>query len=595
MKRLLGLVLVVPLLAASLVRGDDGIAPGNWKIVVLAGNGGIESTVCILKIEAAGADLSGKVEATSTALRTAKLSSFAVMGKQVRVVFKVGAAEIAFSGLIGEKTGLVKGTYGSEDSFSPAWMEPTTEKTLGPQNATRNLQIPQLQAIADLDKKVTELRLKSQKGKDQEQKAEMFKELAAAEKERADETPRLLRELVEKTPTSPAAGPAALVLIARSARRGAPDADVAMWCDLASKNAAPYGKQWLAEVNSRIADALLQSSKPSPLAAKYAELAERVLDSTTSPTRQVRMLETLVSAYKATGNTSGLKNREPQLTAILARLDKEYLSNVPPFKPAPSAGRKGESKRVAVMELFTGAQCPPCVAADVAFDALQHTYKPTELVLLQYHLHIPGPDPMTNLDTIERAKYYGARSTPSTFFNGVSPAPKTPAYAGGNMDGAEAKYKAYLDKIDPLLEEPTTVQLHATARQTGDKIKISAKVSGVEKPSPEMKVRLVLVEHTIRFIGSNKLRFHHQVVRAMPGGVAGFPVTKSDMEFEAAVDLSTLRNSLIAYLNKYADNERAFPQPQRPLDLSNLAVVAFVQNDETREIVQATTVHVGDH
>ena len=48
------------------------------------------------------------------------------------------------------------------------------------------------------------------------------------------------------------------------------------------------------------------------------------------------------------------------------------------------------------MELFTGAQCPPCVAADVAFDVLEKTYKPADLVLIQYHLHIPGPDPLTN-------------------------------------------------------------------------------------------------------------------------------------------------------------------------------------------------------
>ncbi len=80
------------------------------------------------------------------------------------------------------------------------------------------------------------------------------------------------------------------------------------------------------------------------------------------------------------------------------------------------------------MELFTGAQCPPCVAADVAFDALLQTYKPTEFIGLQYHLHIPGPDPLTNNDSEERQKYYGSaiRGTPSTFFNGKA----RPAAAG---------------------------------------------------------------------------------------------------------------------------------------------------------------------
>ena len=59
-----------------------------------------------------------------------------------------------------------------------------------------------------------------------------------------------------------------------------------------------------------------------------------------------------------------------------------------------------DANKVAVLELFTGAQCPPCVAADVAFDALEKSYKHTDLILLQYHMHIPGPDPLTNPDTM---------------------------------------------------------------------------------------------------------------------------------------------------------------------------------------------------
>ena len=31
---------------------------------------------------------------------------------------------------------------------------------------------------------------------------------------------------------------------------------------------------------------------------------------------------------------------------------------------------------------------------------------PSELVLIQYHMHIPGPDPLTNTDTEARWKYY---------------------------------------------------------------------------------------------------------------------------------------------------------------------------------------------
>ena len=53
-----------------------------------------------------------------------------------------------------------------------------------------------------------------------------------------------------------------------------------------------------------------------------------------------------------------------------------------PWWPPPVyAGRKGKSDRVVLVELFTGAQCPPCVTADLAFDALDKTYKPDDVVL----------------------------------------------------------------------------------------------------------------------------------------------------------------------------------------------------------------------
>ena len=91
------------------------------------------------------------------------------------------------------------------------------------------------------------------------------------------------------------------------------------------------------------------------------------------------------------------------------------------------------------MELFTGTQCCPCVAADVALGALAQTYEPTELALLQYHMHIPGPDPMTNLDTEARWKHYlGAFAptktqfgVPTAVFNG-----KTFRVGGGAMAAA---------------------------------------------------------------------------------------------------------------------------------------------------------------
>jgi hypothetical protein len=234
---------------------------------------------------------------------------------------------------------------------------------------------------------------------------------------------------------------------------------------------------------------------------------------------------------------------EARLTKLETLLDQEYLATVPPFKPATYSGRKNsEANQVVMMELFTGAQCPPCVAADVAFDALHKTYKHSELVLVQYHMHIPGPDPLTNTDTIARWDYYrktiGAdkvRGTPTTIFNGVSK-----AGGGGGMANSESKYKQYRDIIDEILEEKTPVKLTGHAVRTGSGISINLDVSGVD-PAESLKLRTLVVEDVVKYVGGNKLRFHHQVVRSMPGGAAGFEIKEKSFKHEVKADVSTIR------------------------------------------------------
>ena len=85
-----------------------------------------------------------------------------------------------------------------------------------------------------------------------------------------------------------------------------------------------------------------------------------------------------------------------------------FLAKLPKVEVKPYAGRKNPAGRTVLMELFTGTECPPCAAADYGFDLLQDAYRPTELIQLQYHLHIPSPDPLTNPDSEAQWEYYVA-------------------------------------------------------------------------------------------------------------------------------------------------------------------------------------------
>jgi len=211
-------------------------------------------------------------------------------------------------------------------------------------------------------------------------------------------------------------------------------------------------------------------------------------------------------------------------------------------------------------------------------------------VLLQYHLHIPGPDPLTNKDAEARERYYSKsiKGTPTILFNG-----KTDAGGGGGLDAAQEKYRDYRDVVEPLLEKPAKVKLQASAVRKGDEIAIAAKVSDLDEPGEDVKLRLALVEDHVRYTGRNNLRYHHSVVRALPGGSAGKALTKKADEHAATINLQELRKSLAKYLDDFAkENDAQFPE--RPMGFKNLRVVAFVQNDATKEVLQAVQVAVAN-
>jgi hypothetical protein len=583
MKRVFGLAMLGFALALPAAFSADGITPGNWKMVVPAPTANVERTELLVKLEAKD----GKTTATLVApapSEKVELVSFAMTGDRVRIVAKA-PVHVVFQGRLTKDGKKIMGVTDDGNTLRAAYMVPTDMTKIEANDKTRKLGIDQLDKITQLANAASALTGKVRQTKDNDEKVKLQIEADAANRKADAEIPILYKEIIAKHPKTFAAGGAALALLRRKGFEPTP-MELKTWAELASQSANEFGPIWTAEVNTQIAMALM-TRKHEPLAVEFATKAEKALDETCSMELQVKVLQTLSRLVNDTGNRAVAPNVSARLAKLEETLDNEYVVKVPPFKGQKYAGRKGQSDRAVVMELFTGAQCNPCIAADVAFDVLGKTYKPTELVLIEYHLHIPGPDPMTNAATEARAKHYKANSTPSTFFNG-----KPKAGGGGAMAAAEKKYATYRAIIDPLLEEPAACKIKATARQVGDKVQIQTNVADLEKPGKDAKLHVLLVEETIRFVGSNKIRFHHQVVRAMPGGAAGVSVMNPAQSVNQEVDLGNLRKQLVGYLDHYEETMRTFPQVSRPLDFHGLRVIAFVQDDSTNEIMQAVQVDV---
>jgi hypothetical protein len=386
------------------------------------------------------------------------------------------------------------------------------------------------------------------------------------------------KEALAKLPLGQEAVMQALQLLGQAEAKKAKPEEVRGWAEKAIKGAGLHGATWQREILLTVARILSEESGYEAIALPYARRAERLLGDKDPPAVQKRVLDVLAAALEKAGKPDEAKKVQTRIAKLDFRI-----------KPKPFAGRKGKSDRVVLVELFTGAQCPPCVAADLAFDALGKTFKPSEVVLLQYHVHVPQPDPLTSPDSEARMKFYDEAvqsRAPTMLFNG-QPA----ARGGGTMSDAGEKYEEYLGVIEPLLEAASKGQIKLSATRAGDKVEIKAEVSNLAQTGDDVRLRLALVEEEVSYKGTNGVPRHHQVVRAMPGGDEGTVMKDKTAKKTVTVDLAKLKKDLTAYLDDYA-KKRPFPHKDRPLELKKLRVIAFVQNDKSGEVLQAAQVEV---
>lgn len=604
--RLRCLVLAAAFLAAAVPasRSDDkpAVPEGNWVLYTLSSLG--ESAACLIKSETKDGKLSltalespPNIESTITDVKTDKGLSFKLQTVQTVKNKKTGkeqkfANERVFVAAPGASGKVMLGSLGT-DTFSTRAKLVSTEEAKLNARLVKGEGYEAMFSAQQLNSKANNAKNDVRKEKDKEKKKELRAAAEELEKEADAKLPGLYRSVVKEFPTSSAAYDAANGLLNTSDNAKVKPEEAAALVKLILAHSAKFGPRFANPSNIRLGEGLLRQKGLEAVSLIPLEPIAKKIQDSDKLEYQYDLLYAFSRGLEAASRKEDLESLQPRLAKLDVALDKDYKENVPPFKPKAFGGRE-DSSRVAVMELFTGAQCGPCIAADVAFDALAKAYKPADVILLQYHMHIPGPDPLTNPAAVARWDYYteffpydpekpqvpSVAGTPSTLFNG-----KVAAGGGGPMTNAENKFKEYNKALDPLLKKTTEIKLTGTATRDTDKISLAVEVKGVE-PKEFLKLRFVLVEDTIKYVGGNRIRFHHQVVRAMPGGADGVAV--KDGKITQTADVAAIRKDLVAYLDEYAAKERPFPYPKiRPLDLQNLKAVALIQDDKTAEILQA--------
>ena len=298
-----------------------------------------------------------------------------------------------------------------------------------------------------------------------------------------------------------------------------------------------------------------------------------------------------------------------------AVLDQRYAKTfVNPVKDLAPPPEPAHPQHVVLEELFTGGGCEPCVAPDLATEAALHRYTRDQVVVAAYHDNAPAPDPLTTNTTINRDKYYGTQgSTPHVFLDG-----KEYELEEGPPSHAQSAFDLLMKTTDLLLAAPSKTRLNLTAQRKGGLVEVTVTGKTGDLPA-KTHLQILLLETDVSYSGENTLHFQPMVVRAgasLKAGEMGFPVEHGvALSQSYTFDLKNVEAENLAYYDQYreeleqrmssfiatdrmrkaqVDKRAQFREPKNLIHTDRLAVVAFLQADDSKEVLQTSYAAVRD-
>ncbi len=193
----------------------------------------------------------------------------------------------------------------------------------------------------------------------------------------------------------------------------------------------------------------------------------------------------------------------PENDILRAEVDTLYRQvspnpvQVTPFE-RPSRGH------TVMLEVFTGAGCPPCVASSFAVDAALERYRRQDLVVVMYHQNIPVPDPLTNAASAARWREAGEPGIPLMVVDGQA------MTTGGPRSRTIPAWERLETRLQERLDAPRGPAPKVSLKRRKGKLTINAPHGA----------NVVLVEELVRYTGENGIRFHPMVARARQSGPA---------------------------------------------------------------------------
>lgn len=231
------------------------------------------------------------------------------------------------------------------------------------------------------------------------------------------------------------------------------------------------------------------------------------------------------------------------------------------FSAVSLFGAVNAQQRMVLAESFSQASCVPCATQNPAFTTLLNA-NTSKIVAIKYQVSWPGVDPMNAQNPTEiasRVTYYGITGVPDRVMDGT------------NMDVTQSAIDSRYAVASPI--NMTISHVIDPGFATAD-ITVTIDAPAVWNPANTV-LQLAMIEKHIGFAsapGSNGETEFHNVMRKMIPGTAGSNVTAANFSSAGGTQTFTFNDVAI---------------PSYIYDLSELAFIAWVQNNTTKEVYQA--------
>ena len=239
------------------------------------------------------------------------------------------------------------------------------------------------------------------------------------------------------------------------------------------------------------------------------------------------------------------------MVSVVLQIPSSMMGNVEAEEPT-------ENKTV-VMELFTETWCGPCKNADLATDELREDYSTDDLLILEYHYDQSGDPFFTDETNYRFNQYYSFNSWPSAMFDGTRE-----EVGSGSVKEVRDRYNEH---IQAQLQEQShfsiTILDPSYSSNNGYVRAYIAERSDSERRN--LTVNTVIYRDRLQYDGGNGITDHRYVVREMFAEPLALPTDVVEYNF-------TLPNDSQYF--EFGDN---------------VGIVIFIQDDDTKEILQAET------